>query len=517
MPRKKDPNNTLSKTCPTCKKTFECEKRKEKTYCSKSCSANSDVVKEKNRKAVKATFKEKYGGHPMAVNDATKEKLSNKIEELYGKKHFSQTKLFVEKVKETKLNKYGNENYNNLEKMKNTLLEKYGVDNYRKTDEYKEKYVSTCIKKYGIEHASKSKEYKDSHKKLMFEKFMNSERFKNFEIKFTFEEYNGVTTKFNQKYPFKCKRCGNSEEHDISDGKDVRCSYCDKTMSYFQGEVVEYIKSLIPNEAIVTNNRAILSPLELDIYIPSKNIAIETNGLYWHSEVSGKKNKSYHLNKMRLCVSKGIRLIHIFENEWKHKKDIVKSVLASTLSKSNKVLYARKCEIRELNTREKSDFLNNNHLQGNDHATVKIGLIHDEEVVSVMTFVKSRFDKKIQWEMSRFCTKLNTNVVGGSSRLFTYFVKNYSPNTIVSYSDRRYFSGETYLKLKFNFVDNTPPNYHYIIDGYDTLQSRINWQKGKLSKKLLSFDNTLSEWENMKMNGFDRIWDCGHTKWIWRK
>jgi hypothetical protein len=86
----------------------------------------------------------------------------------------------------------------------------------------------------------------------------------------------------------------------------------------------------------------------------------------------------------------------------------------------------------------------------------------------------------------------------------------------VSYSDRRYFSGETYLKLGFNFVSNTPPNYHYTIDGYHTLQNRINWQKAKLNKKLLSFDASISEWENMKMNGFDRIWDCGHSKWVWQ-
>lgn len=517
MPRKKDPNNTLHKVCPTCKNEFVCEKRKEKTYCCKKCAANSSEVKEKNRSGVKSVFEKKYGGHPMVTNEATKEKLANKVKELYGKKHFSQTKLFVEKVKETKKARYGDENYNNLEKMKNTLIEKYGVDNYRKTDEYKEKYVKTCIKKYGIEHASKTKEYKDAHKKLMFEKFINSTRFQNFEIGFTFEQYNGVTDKFNKKYPFRCKRCNTTESHDISDGKSVKCSVCDKTMSEFQEEVVGYVKSLLPNDPIITNNRTILSPLELDIYVASKNVAIETNGLYWHSEVSGRKNKSYHLNKTKLAAAKGVRLIHIFENEWKNKKDIVKSVLSTSLAGNNRVIYARKCEIRELTTKEKSQFLENNHLQGNDHASVKVGLIYEGELVALMTFVKSRFDKNIQWEMSRFCTKLSTTVVGGSSKLFSWFIKTQNPNTVVSYSDRRYFSGETYLNLKFSFVDNTSPNYHYIIDGYDTLQSRINWQKAKLAKKLLTFDSTLSEWENMKINGFDRIWDCGHSKWVWKK
>jgi hypothetical protein len=396
------------------------------------------------------------------------------------------------------------------------MVEKYGVDNYRKTEEYKEKYVKTCITKYGIEHASKSKQYKDSHKKLMFEKFTESKRFENFIIQFTFDDYHGVTKKHNKKYPFKCKRCGNSEEHDLCNGKDVKCSNCDKSMSNFQTEVVTYIKSLLPDEPIVTNNRVILSPLELDIYIPSKNIAIETDGLYWHTEVSGGKNKNYHLNKTKIASAKGIRLIHLFENEWKHKKEITKSILNTLLSKSNNVIYARNCEIKTISGKEKNNFLINNHMQGADHATVKIGLYHDDELVSIMTFVKSRFDKNIEWEMSRFCTKLNTRVIGGSSKLFSYFIKNYNPKNIVSYSDRRYFSGETYLKLGFNFVSHTPPNYHYTIDGYQSLQNRINWQKAKLEKKLLSFDSLISEWENMKMNGFDRIWDCGHSKWIWK-
>lgn len=516
MPRTNDPSTLISKLCPTCNKEFSCKKYKQKTYCSKHCSANSIEVKEKNRSAVKATFHEKYGGHPMSVNEATKENYKTTMIQKHGVEYASQMKDFSNKVKASKREKYGDENYNNLEQMKETMLEKYGVDNYRKTEEYKKNYESTCLKKYGIEHASKSKNYKDSHKRLMFEKFLKSERFKNFDPKFLFDDYFGVTPKFNRKYMFECKRCGNKEEHDISDGRNVKCSKCDKQMSEFQTEIVEYIKQLLPNEPIVTNNRAILNPLELDIYIPSKNIAIEANGLYWHSELSGGKNKNYHLNKTKLSIAKGIRLIHVFENEWNNKKDIVKSIFNPTFGKRSTVIYARKCKVQEVSSQNKSKFLDENHLQGNDHSTVKLGLYHEDELVSIMTFVKSRFDKKIEWEMSRFCSKLNTSIVGGSSKLFSHFVKNYKPKNVVSYSDRRYFSGETYLKLGFTFVSNTPPNYHYIIDGYDHLQSRINWQKAKLKKKLLSFDESISEWENMKNNGFDRIWDCGHSKWVWK-
>lgn len=516
MSRKTNLSSDIQSNCPTCKKDFVYKKYKPKVYCCKSCSANSPEVKEKNKKMVAQSFRKKYGGHPMTVNDTTKAKLKNTLIQLYGVEHYSKSVDFDNKSKKTRLNKYGSENYNNINKMKETCLQKYGADNFRKTDEYKKQYEKTCQIKYGTAHASQALEYKESHKKNMFVKFLSSSRFENFTPKFLPEEYVGVTAKFNKKYLFECKRCHDVETHDISNGKSVKCSRCDKTMSNFQTEVVDYIKNILPTDPIVINNRAVLSPQELDIYIPNKNIAIETNGLYWHTEISGSKNRNYHLNKTKSCISKGIRLIHVLENEWNHKKDIVKSILKTILVKQNICVYARKCEIREINPSDKRDFLEDNHIQGNDHSTIKIGLYHNKILVAVMTFVKSRFDKKIEWEMSRFCSKIGHTIVGGSSKLFNYFIKTYNPSTIVSYSDRRYFSGETYIKLGFTFLSNTPPNYHYIIDNYDTLQNRINWQKGKLEKKLLSFDKSISEWENMKMNNFDRIWDCGHSKWIYK-
>jgi hypothetical protein len=519
MARPKKNPDVATLTCQTCHKEFQVkwQKRNKQRFCSKTCSVNNPEVKEKNRSGVKAAFDEKYGGHPMAVNPATVETFKESMKEKYGVEHPAKMDGFSVRVKATKKERYGDENYNNFEQIKATLVEKYGKDNFRKTDGYKTRYKETCLKKYGIDHASKSSEYKDSHKRTMFEKFTTSDRFQNFVPKFSFDEYDGVTKKYNKPYMFECKRCGMIEGHNLANGLDVRCSRCDKTMSGFQLEVVEFVKQLLPGEPVVTNNRVILAPLELDIYIPSKNLAIETDGLYWHTEVSGGKNKNYHLNKTKLAASKGIRLIHIFENEWKHKPEIVKSVLRSMLAKENEIIYARKCDIRPVPTTHKTKFLEENHLQGQDHATVKLGLYHKNELVSLMTFVKSRFDKKVEWEMSRFCTKRGVTVIGGSSRLFKCFVEEHKPNSVVSYSDRRYFSGETYLKLGFEFVDNTPPNYHYIIDGYSTLQSRINWQKAKLDKKLLTFDPKLSEWENMRANGFDRIWDCGHSKWVWTK
>jgi hypothetical protein len=119
--------------------------------------------------------------------------------------------------------------------------------------------------------------------------------------------------------------------------------------------------------------------------------------------------------------------------------------------------------------------------------------------------------------MSRYCNILNTNVIGGASKLFNHFIKNYNVNSIVTYSDMRLFNGNVYKNIGMSFVNTTPPNYHYFDRNYCVPLTRIGFQKHKLSKILKIFDNKLSEWQNMQLNGYDRIWDCGHFKYEWIK
>jgi hypothetical protein len=349
----------------------------------------------------------------------------------------------------------------------------------------------------------------------MFEKFLKNPRFENFVPKFSIDDYNGVTQNFNEKYPFQCKRCNEVELHSIDSGKGPRCYKCDKQFSTFQSEIQEFIKSLNPEEVVTFNDRTVIYPKELDIYLPGKKLAIECDSLCFHSERFGLKNKLYHLNKTKHCVLNGIRLIHIWDSEWRLKKEIIKSILGSFLNAKIEKIHARECEVRELKKSECSEFLSKNHLQGNDHSSIKLGLFFKNELVSVMTFCKSRFNKNVEWELSRYCNKLDTRVSGGASKLFSHFLRSHSPSSIISYSDRRFFDGEVYATLGFSFVDNTEPSYHYIIDNYVTTTNRLSWQKHLLKNKLENFDEKLTEWENMMNHGFDRIWDCGHSKWIY--
>jgi hypothetical protein len=511
---------TVDKICPTCNKQFTISYRKvRQIFCSRTCAVNNVDVLKKASESSKNTYNKKYNGmHPMQT-PGTQSNFRKAMMEKYGVDHPSRMVGYRERVEQTNLKKHGIKNYNNINQIKKTNLEKYGVEYFVKTKEYKEKVKQSCLKKYGVDHSSKTKKFKLAHKQNMFEKFLNNERFINFIPKFNIDEYKGVTANFNQKYQFECKRCNLSDFYDISDGRWLKCKICDKddnNTSTFQHEIYDYIKSLIKSDKIITNDRSLLYPKEIDIFIPDMKIGIECDGLYWHSEILGRKSKVYHIHKTLSCIRKEVRLIHIFENEWVYKKDIVKSILKSIFKKIESKIDSKNCEIKELNNIEYHDFINRNHLQGRDNSSIRYGLIYNNnEIVSVMSFRKSRFDKSVEYEMSRFCNKLNLIVRGGASKLFKHFINTHRPKSVVSYCDRRYFNGSVYSQLGFQFIKNTFPSYYYIIDNYITLSNRMKFQKHRLKNMLENFDINLTEWENMKNNGYDRIWDCGNSKWVY--
>lgn len=517
MSRPKINPETIEKTCPVCLNSFEVSfcLRNKRTYCSKKCANHSPSVINKMVQSQAKTFLDKYGMHPMKT-EQTRQNLKKSIQEKYGVNWISKSFGWSKKMKETKLQRYQNPNFNNTPKRIETCIKKYGVPSYTQTSDYKTQYKQTCLKSYGKECVPQSSQFKIEHYKTMFEKFMANPEFINFDPCFSLEQYKGIS---NGPYQFKCKRCNSVQLHSLCNGRRPICTECDKlNSSYFQKEVFDYVREILGKDVnIQMNDRTVIHPKEIDILIPHRKLGIECNGLVWHSEIIGRKQKLYHKNKTMVCLARGIRIIHIFDNEWRFKKDIVKSILCRNLGGPSVRIYARDCEIRNVSSKEASKFLLQNHLQGTDHSSVKIGLFNNNELVSLMTFVKSRFDKKCQWELSRYCNKLNYHISGGATKLFIYFRRTYNPESVVSYGDLRYFDGRVYEAMEFKFIKNTSPNYHYIIDNYQNIQNRVSWQKHKLAKKLPSFDATLTEWENMKNNGFDRIWDCGNTKWIWSK
>lgn len=297
------------------------------------------------------------------------------------------------------------------------------------------------------------------------------------------------------------------------------CPVCfpkEMIVSKLEIEVRDYISKLVCGN-IIYNDRHCLKGKELDILIPDKLIAIEFNGLYWHSTNDLSHEDHHILHKTQFAFKQGIRLITIFENEWISKRAIVESRLAYILGQIPRSIFARRTKVEVLSSRTAKTFLELNHIQGNSVSSINLGLYLDEELVSVMTFGKSRFDKNYDYELLRFCNKLNTSVVGGASKLFKYFLKNYSVDSIVTYGDKRWNTGLLYKNLGFTYLNATKPNYYYVEPNVNsTIHSRMQFQKHKLKDRLKVFDQSLSESQNMINNGYRKIWDCGNSKWEWR-
>jgi hypothetical protein len=273
-------------------------------------------------------------------------------------------------------------------------------------------------------------------------------------------------------------------------------------------EVFEFVKSLGLEP---TKHR--IEKQEIDIFIESKKIGIEYNGEYYHSCKFVDKNR--HLNKTLLMLNNNIKLIQIWESEWYNKQDIVKSMIKNKLGKTDRKLYARQCNVRELSSEDKGEFLKKNHIQGNDRSHVALGLYHEYELVCVMTFGSRKITGSKTFELLRFCNTLNTTVIGGASKLFKYFVNNYwNGENITTYCDIRFSPVTTfYESLGFKLKHRSVPNYFYFRPAqpqYLKLLHRSNFMKHNLHKKIDVYDKNKTEYENMRDNGYLRVYDCGN-------
>lgn len=273
-------------------------------------------------------------------------------------------------------------------------------------------------------------------------------------------------------------------------------------------DIEQFIKSL--GATTIASDRSF--GFELDIYIPDNKIAFEYNGAFWHSESNG-KDRQYHNNKTKVCADNGIQLIHIWDYDWNTKQELIKSRIKAKLG-VNRRLYARKTDIKVVNSVTAMEFLSSNHIQSKTGSSVNYGLYYNDELVALMTFGKSRYKKDIKWELIRYCSKQGINVVGGASKLLNYFTKH-NTGDIISYSDRMWNNGRLYEAIGFEYVRTTDPSYFYT-SNYTLFENRVKYQKHKLHKLLEIFDPDKTEWENMQANGYDRIWDCGTDVWIYK-
>lgn len=470
--------------------------------CCKKCSGILTVQNSKQ------TCINKYGvSNPMKV-----ESLKNK-----NRKNIND-KARLEKARNTLKEKYGVSNPMQIDsvkrKVRSNTIEKYGVDNVAKLDSSKEKAKNTNLKKYGKEwftQTDKAKEiFKRKREDDLLNRIFNGNRLIDIEPLFKREDYIGVKN-FKDKaiyYRFKCKKCGFEFESHLNNGQTPICRHChpyirESGVSNEEKEVVSFIKSFY-DKIIIENDRSVLKGKELDICLPEDKIAIEYDGLYWHS--SQFKEKDYHLNKTIECEKAGIRLIHIFSDEWLNKRPIIESIIKSALGIYERKIGARQCEVKDVVAEDSKIFLEENHLQGYAPASIRKGLYYKDELVSILTISKPRFNREYDWEIVRFCNKLNMQVIGGFEKLFK---RSEIKGNVVTYSDRSKFTGNLYKK-SFMELAPTQSNYYYVNNDYFK-ESRMKYQKSKLIKDYPEYKD-LTEEEIMSILGYYRFYDCGNWK-----
>ena len=429
---------------------------------------------------------EKWGVENPFQLESVKEKSRKTNLEKFGVEFISQSSDIKEKIKKSiaeldkfKINK----------KRISTNQSKYGVDNVSQINEIKEKKVEKFKIKYDVDHNKKSEFFRKNNFKISND------------INYLIYKQNGISF-------FKCEEDEHEFEINIDNYlkrkkyKTLLCTICnpiDKHQSGKEIKLYNLIKSLYSGE-IIQNFK--INKQEIDIYLPQLKLGFELNGIYWHSDKF--KSKNFHKEKSEFFSKKDIRIIHIWEDDFDNKFDIIKSQIMNLIGKSNKI-WARKCSIREVNDINLvRDFLNQNHIQGYVNSNFKLGLYYNNELVTLMTFDKFEGRKRmrdVEWNLNRFCNKLEHSIVGGASKLLTHFINNYNVQRIISYADRDWSKGDLYQRLGFIKVSESKPDYKYLVG-----DKRVHKSNFKKSITGISESNL----------DIPKVWDCGKIKFEWK-
>lgn len=290
------------------------------------------------------------------------------------------------------------------------------------------------------------------------------------------------------------------------------CPHCfTRSASKGQHEINDFIRSLGVSTRL-NDRKKCKGKFELDIWVPSLDICIEYDGLYWHSEKGRADIKDRSLKKFEFLKTLGIKQLNVFEDDWHNKQEIIKARITSALGLNIKVA-GRKTVVKTISSKEAAEFCDLYHLQGRGVATIALGLYLNSELISVMTFAKPRFSAVLDLELIRYCTKGGLTVVGGASKLWSAFIKLHPNKTIISYSDNRWGSGNVYSNLGFKNSGQTGQGYFYVTTNGQRI-SRSKAQKKQLKSFLPNFDEALTERDNCWNNKLYRVWTLGNTRWI---
>lgn len=424
---------------------------------------------------------------------------------------------------------------------KQVVLEKYGVDNPSKSEEIKRKKIETCRSTHGVDHPMQSEDVRSKSQVTLlktrgvrnisqdpsikedklatlrdgrWEVFTEQLALKHLKPLFSREEYMaGGALKY------LCDKCGKTFEFSIGRLQNIYCPD-----HYFQSDcefqVFEFLQGLgvtvQPNRRINVTGELVedfaQTHYEVDLLLPDLKIGIEIDGIYWHSDVF--KHKNYHLEKTEFFAKHGIRLIHIFDCEWLYHRHKVEAFLKNITQRAPIKLRAEDCALERV---KRSPLFELHHMQGDCGAPYTYALTNNGQHVAAASFGKPRFNSEYDWELLRLVTHPDFMIYGGFARLLKIFKQDVMTQgqKLITYCDRRFFTGQVYLNNGFKLTHTSAPGYYYVHYGQNNrdisdLMHRVNFQKHKLEKILRVFNPELTEYENMRANYYYRVWDCGN-------
>lgn len=437
----------------------------------------------------------------------------------YGVDHVSHIAGVSEKRKATCMDKYGVPyaiwSAEIRKQCEQTCMKRYGVKRPLLSASIQQRCRETTKRRYGVVSPLQNPDIKERARRTHLARYgvasAKQKHLKHVDVWFNDELFTQYILAGNDgKYWTTAELCAVFNTSISNVNKHIKSlglhSYIDSCTSQQEKMLTTYLHSLGVHTDKFRENR-----VEFDIYVPDRKLAIEYNGDYWHGDLV-RDDKKYHLKKTQYAESKGITLYHVFSHDWFERNAQVKSQIRNLLGLNTTTIYARKCSIQEVGYSESKLFLEDNHLQGACTDKVRIGLYYRDSLVAIMTFGKPRFNTNCQWELVRFCCKSDTSVVGGASRLFQHFIKEYKPTSIISYSDIAKTTGKMYSTLGFVLQRTTVPNY--IWAKHDEHYTRYQCQKHKLVEQGFG---TLGDTEDaiMRARGFYKVYDCGNRVHIW--
>lgn len=466
--------------CKICGKPIEFKGHEYHTYCSRKCVNSDPEVLAKNREGVTKSLKKAYAERGESIKAKRQETLKHHFGESTASDIAGGSSPFAyKKVQEI---------------ARASVNDHFGVDTVFKLPEFHAgtKEISRTRSKSLWKERGLDIEYTD-HDTIIIKNGCNIHG----DIELDVSTFNNRTKPERMCISELCPICNPIS---YNSGKEIFL------MKFFDDLGIKYI----------ANDRNIIKPFELDLYFPDYNIAIEINGIYFHSEQSGKP-KDYHKHKTELCEEQGIQLIHIWEDDLINHKELVLSMLKNKFGIYDRKIGARCCEVRSVSVKDTTNFLNENHLQGFINAKYKFGLYYNDELVSVMTFgnlrkaLGAKKNEKV-CELYRYCVKIGTVIPGGASKLFKYAIKKLEEDgfeTILTYAKRDWSNGSLYKILGFEFDGNTVPGYFWTNCQGNRI-NRFKCRKSEIAKT--EEEKSMTEVEIMHSHGYFRCYDSGNLK-----